>query len=113
MSESQLESELREYLSKEPNLGRNDRFPYLMAIFQKHMEFRRLDHLLNYKDYFNILSEAKSFYTKMTLPISLTTKELEPNESLHIAIIETFIRYLNRNDLLKKQIVLDYTKKVK
>jgi hypothetical protein len=114
MSELQeLEKELREYLEKEPNLTRQDRYSYLMAIFQKHMEFKKLDHVVNYKDYFNLLSLAKNFYTKMKLPVSITRKELEPNDAVHVAMIETFIGYLNKNNLLKRNIIIDYTKEVK
>jgi hypothetical protein len=113
MSEIQeIEQELKEYLEKEPNLSRGDRHSYLMAIFQKHLEFQKYEHVVNYKDYFNIFAQAKTLYTKMKFPVRLTKKELDGGESLHIPMLESFIWYLNRNNLLKKAIKFDYTDRV-
>ena len=110
MSEfDEIERDLFEYFKKEPNLRKEDRMAYLTTIFHKHMELEKLDHVINHYDYFNILSEAKKFYTKMRLPICISKKELVPNETTHVATIETFIRYLNRNNLLKKFVKFDFT----
>lgn len=110
MSElEEIERDLREYLTKEPNLRREDRLAYLTAIFHKRLELKKLDYVINNSDYFNILSNAKNFYIRMTLPIRITRKELQANDATHIAILESFISYLNKNQLLKKLVKFDYT----
>lgn len=105
----EIEKELREYIEKEPNMRRQDRVAYLIAIFNKHLEIRNLEHVVNYRDYFNILSRAKTLYTKISLPVRLSRKELEPNDSVHITTMESFVMYLNEKNLLKKLVKFDYT----
>jgi hypothetical protein len=104
----QIESDLRDYLDKEPNLSRVDRFKYLEAIFHKHLELNKLEHLITYKDLFVLFSEATTIMTKIRFPVRITGKELETKESVHIAIMEAFILYLNRMKLLKKLVKFDY-----
>jgi len=110
MSElEEIDRALREYLEKEPNLRRDDRLAYLKAIFHKQLEIKKLNHVINYKDYLNVAGQAKSIYTTMKLPIRISRKDLEPNQVVHMATLESFILYLNRNDLLKKLVKFDYT----
>ena len=110
MSELQeIEAELREYLEKEPNLRRDDRLAYLMSIINKRTKINKLDHLITYSDYFKILGQAKSNYVRMKLPARISFKELEANDALHIAVVESVLMYLNKNSLLKKNVNFDYT----
>jgi hypothetical protein len=110
MSElEEIERDLREYLEKEPNLRKADKLVYLTAIFHKRLEIRKLDHVVSYADYFSILGQAKNFYIRMKLPVRISGKELEANDALHVSTLESFIGYLNRNNLLKKLIKFDYT----
>ncbi len=105
----QLDRDLREYLEKEPNLKREDRLAYLKNMLHKHLEFTKLDHMLNSGDLFEILSGAKNNYTNLRVPVRITRKELEPGQLPHIAVMESLIGYLNRNHLLKKLVKFDYT----
>ena len=105
----QLDRELREYLEKEPNLRREDRLIYLKSIFNKHFEFNKLEHVVNSGDLFEIISNAKNGYTKQRMPVKVTRKQLEPGEVPHVAMIESFISYLNNMNLLKKLVKFDYT----
>lgn len=110
MSElEEIERDLREYLQKEPNLRREDRLAYLTTIFHKRMELKKLEYVINHNDYFSVLGQAKNFYVKMTLPVRMSRKELLANDATHIAVLESFISYLNRNNLLKKLVKFDYT----
>lgn len=109
MSDSdQLDRDLREYLEKEPNLSRADRLSYLKNTFNKHMEMTKLEHVVNYKDVFNIFSEARHFLVTHRMPVFITKKQMETSETAHIAIMEAFIGYLNRMQLLKKLVKFDY-----
>lgn len=104
-----VEREIREYLEIEPNLRREDRLNYLKALFNKHLEVRKLDHMVNSSDLFEIFSGAKAFYTNKRMPVRVTKKQLDSNEAAHISVIESFISYLNRLHLLKKVVKFDYT----
>jgi hypothetical protein len=110
MSDPQeLDRELREYLEKEPNLRRDDRLKYLKTLFNKHQELSALDHIVPHKDLYEIFGGAKEKYTNQKLPAMISRKRLDGNELTHIAMIESFVSYLNKNHLLKKLVKFDYT----
>jgi hypothetical protein len=103
-----IKKDLVEYLDKEPNLRRDDRLSYLQTIFHKHLEIKKLEHLVTHKDLFIIFSEAKKQYIKLKTPLQVSAKELEPSEVIHMAVIEAFLLYLGRFKLLNKFIRIDY-----
>lgn len=105
----QLDRELRDYLEKEPNLRREDRLIYLKAIFHKHFEFNKLDHVVNKGDLYEIISGAKNVFTNKRLPLRISRKDVDQSDLPHISVIESFIGYLNRMNLVKKMIKFDYT----
>lgn len=109
MSDSQIEKDLREYLEKESNLRREDRLKYLMAIFDKHFTFNKLDHLATRHDIFQVISMAKSVYASFSLPMYISQKKMDNSELTPVAIIESFTNYLNKHNLLKKLVKIDYT----
>jgi hypothetical protein len=105
----QLDRELREYLEKEPNLRREDRLVYLKSLMNKHLEFNKLDHIVNASDIYDIMSGAKSNYTNKRMPVRISRKQLDSAEATHISVLESFISYLNKMNLLKKLVKFDYT----
>lgn len=105
----QIEKDLREYLEKEPNLRKEDRLAYLKTIFHKHLEINKLEHIVNSRDLFQIVGYAKTFLTNVKLPMRISKKQLETTEATHVAMIESFIAYLNKNNLLKKLVKFDFT----
>lgn len=104
----QLDRELREYLEKEPNLRREDRLVYLKNILHKHLEMTKLDHIINGRDLFDIISGAKSTYSKFHLPLKISGKQVESNELANVAVIESTLGYLNKMSLMKKVVKFDY-----
>lgn len=106
----QLDRELIEYLEKEPNLRREDRLIYLKNILHKHFEISKLEHMINGQDLFDIISGAKTAYSKFNLPIKITKKRIESNELVNVAMIESTLSYLNKMNLLKKLVKFDYEK---
>jgi len=104
----EIEKDLREYLDKEPNLSRQDKLILLQTIFHKHFEVSKLEHLINYKDVFNIFSVARSQYVNRRLPMYISKKLIEPNEAPIIAAMEALIMYLNSKSLLKRLVKFDY-----
>lgn len=105
----QLDRELREYLEKEPNLKKEDRLNFLRGIVNKHLEFNNMDHMLNSNDIYDIVSNAKMIYTKFSLPLRISRKQVDPCDAPHVAMIESIVGYLNKTSLLKKLVKIDYT----
>lgn len=105
----QVEKDIREYLEKEPNLRREDRLHYLRAIFDKHLTFNKLDHLITISDLKHIISNSKNSFTNANLPMCISKKTVDNSELTSVALIEALTNYLNKNHLLKKLVKLDYT----
>jgi hypothetical protein len=104
----ELDRELREYLQKEPNLNRGDRIAYLRTIFNKHLEFNKLEHSINYRDMGDIIAYAKSTFTQFKMPLNISGRVVDTSESPQVAVIESTISYLNKMNLLKKLVKFDY-----
>lgn len=105
----QIEQELRAYLEKEPNLRREERLKYLLAIFNKHMEFKVLEHSINAYDTIEIINFSKVVSANQKLPMNVTKRRMDNSETPHIALMEALISYLNRHHLLRKFVKFDYT----
>ena len=103
-----IDQDLRDYLEKEPNLSKGDKLKYLQTIFYKHQEITNLDHVVNYRDLFQIFQNARMYMVKTRFPVRITKKELETSEVAHIAIMEAFTMYLNSMNILKKLVKFDY-----
>lgn len=108
-NKEQVDKDLREYLAKADNLRNEDKMSYLRALFDKHFTFTKLDHLVIKHDLFGILSTAKTNFTKQGIRPSISGKQVDQSELVHLAVIESFISYLNKNELLKRQVKFDYT----
>lgn len=110
MSDPQeIERDLKEYLEKEPNLRRADRYIYLKAIFDKHFSIHSMEHVVTSADFFEFMSVAKGGFSTQRMPVRISRKQLDASEAANISVIEAFISYLNRNKLLRKLVKFDYT----
>jgi len=105
----QIEKDLREYLAQEPNLRNADKLKYLQAIFEKHLEITKLEHMINKNDLYEIVSMAKNQFSNQKLPVFITGKAIDLEGCKNIAIMEAFINYLNNKHLLKKLVKFEYT----
>lgn len=105
-NKEQVERDISDYLDKELNLTENDKRRYLRALFEKHFEFEKLDHLINYHDFHLIISNAKTNYNNIKLEIS--GRELYPSEIPQVAIIEAVVMHLNEKGVLRKLAKIDY-----
>lgn len=104
----ELDKELREYLNQEPNLSRGDRLAYLKAVMNKHLEFNKLEHVVNHRDLWEIVSGSKKNYTDFRLPLNVSGRVVDTSEVTHVAMIEAVVSYLNRMNLLKRLVKMDY-----
>lgn len=108
-NKEQVDRDLRDYLAKADNLRNADKMSYLRALFDKHFTFNKLDHSVNKGDLFEIISVAKGNYSKQGSRIQISGKEVEVCDLTTVAVIESFIGYLNKHDLLKKKVAFDYS----
>ncbi len=106
----QIEQELREYLEREPNLRRDDRIVYLMNIMNKHFENDKIEHMINYRDLTEMISNAKASWPTKPLPMRITGQTVDSTEVPHVLIIEALVGYLNRNKLLRRLVKFQYTR---
>lgn len=104
-----VDRDIGEYLAKADNLRNADKRSYLRALFDKHFTFTRLPHLVVKHDLNVIISGAKSnFATQRNRP-HISGKLVDQSELTSLAVIDSFISYLNQNGLLKKDVSFDYT----
>lgn len=108
---AQIEQEIREYLSIEKNLATDDRLQYLMAIFNKHFAIDKIGHTIVHGDIVDMISKAKSAWPNTIMPVEISRKEIKGVDVSYILIIESFINHLNRNNLLKRLVKFDYSRR--
>lgn len=104
-----VDKDLREYLAKADNLSNSGKLNCLRALFDKHFTFTKQDHVIIRSDLFGIVSCAKANFTNQRLRPNISGKPVESGDMTSLAVIESFISYLNRNELLKKNVAFDYT----
>lgn len=109
MSKAQVDIDLHEYLRKAENLRNEDKLNYLRALFDKHFTFTKLDHKVTKNELYNIVSDAKNNMTKQRIRPHVSGRIVDQSELPSLAMIEAFISYCNRHDLLKKNVGFDYT----
>lgn len=108
---ARVEEDLHEYLTKEPNLRREDRVKYLKAIFQKHMETDSLQHVISARDLFTLVSIAADRAASCPAYVEISGEKVSGHNPIHIGMIESFIGYLNKHSLLRRGVGFEYGKK--
>lgn len=109
----EIEREIRDYLEKEGNMRHSDKLPYLMLIVNKHFGLDKFDHVVDYHDLdIGIISAAKAVYAQTSMPMKITKKELGPQETNYVLVLEAFVAYLNKNKLLKRLVRFDHREKI-
>jgi hypothetical protein len=64
--------------------------------------------LITLKDFELMMSMASQEYVKRAFPIKLSGKEVPSGREPHFFLIEAFVSFLNKSEVLKKQVVFDY-----
>lgn len=105
----EVETDIREFLIKYPHMSHEDRIKYLMAVFDKHFIFQKLDYVLTYHDFFDIVSSAKQRYPQLKTPMMISKRDINGHDLAHVALIESIVSFLYSRELLKKMIKFDYT----
>lgn len=63
---------------------------------------------LTYKDLQHILDNAKLEYKNLPAPLYISKEAVQPGVVPHIAVLESFIGFLNKNSLLSQNVTIDY-----
>ena len=105
-----IEQDLYEYLAKEDNLRRDEKIRYLKAIFQKHQDMDSLVHVISPNDLYEIVSVAKNYAATAPHTVTISGKEMSGHNPIHIQMVETVIRYMNKHSLLKRVVGFEYNK---
>jgi hypothetical protein len=103
----QLDRELREYLEREPNLGTNERLLFLRSIFSKHLDFNKLEHIINTTDFANIINTSKVEYANLRLPMKISKRLVDNTDYPHVAMINSVISYFNKHSMLRRTVRFD------
>jgi len=64
--------------------------------------------LITLKDFELMLSIASQEYVKRAFPIRLSGREVSSGREPHFFLIEAFVSFLTKNEVLKKSVVFDY-----
>ena len=106
-----IELELQKYIDDSDNLSRRDRLRHLMAIFKKHFDMEKTDHMMTYFDINQVIGSAKISFNDTNFPMIVSKKEMSLGEASHILMIESVLAHLNHNGLLRKTVKIDYKEK--
>ena len=63
---------------------------------------------ISYKDLQKILDNAKLEYRNLPAPLYVSKEAVQPSQVPHIAVLESFIGFLNKNALLSQNVTIDY-----
>lgn len=108
-NKEKVDLDLREYLLKAENMRNEDKMNHLRALFDKYFTFRLTEHYVTKHDLYQLISDAKSQYVNLPLNPEISGKRVDKTDLTSIAVMEAFILYLNKNNLLKKLVKFDYT----
>ena len=109
----QIEQEFREYLAIEKNLLPGDRLKMLMLIANKHFGMDNIEHTVNYRDFSDMMSYAKTNWANTSMPMTMSNKEVSSQEVSYVLMMEAFVGYLNKSKLLKRLVKFDITTRKK
>ncbi len=106
-----IEAELKQYVEDAQNLSRQDRYTHLRAIFDKHFAMEKTEHVLTMSDFNGIVSYAKTHYNEISLPATISNRDVYPSDVGQLCTIEALVSYLNKFKILKRLVRIDYTTK--
>jgi hypothetical protein len=100
----QIDVDIRRFLDNIESQSSLDKLTTLRQLFDKHLHLHTCDFLMGPHDLRNIISNAKSLFSTERVPIYLGDKKakVNQNELPNLFMIEATIRYLAKNDCLKK-----------
>ena len=65
--------------------------------------------LIGYQELQGIKDDAKKIFSTQKTPLFVENKQLEFVDLTHVAVVESMIRYLNRNNLLNTEVKINYS----
>ena len=106
------EETLRDSLSKEvvPGTLRNDiNMCHRLWAYLDDAVKPKEDALITYQDLFDIVSVAKDQFTDLHFDTHISEQKVEQRYFLHISLANSLLMWLNKNNLLKRNVGFEYT----
>ena len=103
-----IHRDLTDYIAMEEHLSDFDRLSILKAIFEKHFVLEKALHLITEHDIVSIGDMSKAKYNGLSLPLQIGKKRMSYDELRVVAMVESFLGYMNLNHLSRKDILINY-----
>lgn len=106
----QLDVDIKRFFEQIETQNFNDQKETLRNLFNKYIHLSKADHVMDYYDLNDIVSNAKGKFSRKTFPVFLGKKrrKVMDTEQANLCIIESVISHLNQKDCLKKLPKFDY-----
>ena len=96
-------SEIKEFLSNMDSLDKEDMLKILTAIYDKHVAMSTSTLVIEYKDFHNIVSDAKGMFSTVSFPIKIGDQQLYPSENANYCLMNSILSFLIKKEALKKR----------
>jgi hypothetical protein len=103
----QIEADVNLFLQKFEEFDKQSRKELLMTLFSKHLLLNEAPLRVTRFDFEYILSQAKSEYAKLRLPMKLSNTTVYASELPNICFVKAVAQYLNSKNALRRQFDFD------
>lgn len=104
--DEEISRDIREYLERESNLRGEDKFRYIRSIFNKHLGYLDMTHVIGYNEIQNIISSAKYDFANKPFPMTVSGNKIS-TEAANVCMVDSTIMYLKGNGLLKQSVKIE------
>lgn len=95
--------EIKQFISSVDSLDKDDMLKILTAIYEKHVAMSTSALAIEYKDFHNIVSDAKGLFSTISFPIKIGDQQLYPSENANYCLMSSVISFLIKKEALKKR----------
>lgn len=108
--EQEIDQDIHSFYEDLDKCSRSEKFHLLKKLLSKYAQFPEKTHYLDSNDLFTIIGGAKTIFPLHTFPVYLgNSKEIVKEcDQANLCVIESTIRFLNKNDCLKQLPKFDY-----
>lgn len=114
MDRLKLDNDINTFFNQSDSLLLGDKKKLLKKLIEKYTEQSHSDFLINYAEFKQVIDNAKSIYAQQPVPLYLCKSNreyrLSEQETLYVALLQSFIGIINKNECLKKFIRLGFQK---
>jgi hypothetical protein len=97
-----IEKDINEFLNNQQGLDISSKRELLKNMFNKHIILTESPLEIDYYDTVNVLGQAANIYSEMSMPVRISGKTLDSNQVIKLAVLESFISFLNNKGAIKR-----------